>query len=193
MEVSLRELIAKNPTEEFRGVYLEGGLNPTRKNVLVPGALGVYTGGSNYNPAQVSRDPSVQASTAKIDQLLAGASNKTFVEMPIADLQALIALTVPDDSAAERVWDQLAISESIGQYAKIKKQTHGFVYVDRDRDLQSARHESQGILSGGEVKTVPDTHVTLFLLRTTAHPKEESAWWPQIRFPSGKYAFAFSI
>lgn len=193
MEISLRELIAKNPTEEFRGVYLEGGLNPTRKNVLVPGALGVYTGGSNYNPAQVSRDPAVKASTAKIDQLLVSSLNKTFVQMPIADLQALIALTVPDDSAAERVWDQLAISESIGQYAKIEKQTHGYIYVDRDRDLQGARRETQGVLSGGEVKTVPDTHVTLFLLRTTAHAKQESAWWPQIRFPSGKYAFAFSI
>ena len=70
MERSLRELIAARPTEEFRGIYLEGGLQPTRKNVLVPGSLGVYTGGSNYNPAQVLRDSSAAGATAKIDKTL---------------------------------------------------------------------------------------------------------------------------
>lgn len=193
MEISLRELIEGNPTEEFRGVYLERGLNPTRKNVLAPGAVGVYTGGSNYNPAQVMRDGSVKSTVSKLDKLLAEAANKTYVQMPIADIQALIKLTVPDESEAERVWDALAVAESIGQYAKIKNQEYGYVYVDRDRDLQGSRRETQGILSGGEVKTVPDTHLTLFLLRTTPHAKEEAAWWPQIRFPSGRYAFAFAI
>ena len=63
-ERSLRELIATRPTEEFRGIYLEGGLQPTRKNVLLPGSLGVYTGGSNYNPAQVLRDSSAAGATS---------------------------------------------------------------------------------------------------------------------------------
>lgn len=193
MEISLRELIAKNPTEEFRGVYLQNGLNATRKNVLVPGAVGVYTGGSNYNPAQVMRDATVKASTEKLDERLAEIENKKHVKRPITEIQALIALTVPDDSEAERVWDTLAVAESIGQYASIKGQDYGYVYVDRDRDLQGSRHETQGILSGGEVRTVPDTHLTLYLLRTTPHPKEQAAWWPQVRFPSGRYAFAFAI
>lgn len=193
MEISLRELIAKNPTEEFRGVYLQSGLNPTRKNVLVPGAVGVYTGGSNYNPAQVMRDPAVKDSTAKLDKLLADVENKEYVQMPIAKIRVLISLTVPDDSEAERIWDPLAVSESIDQYAKIRDQEYGYVYVDRDRDLQGSRRETQGILSGGEVKAIPDTHLALFFLRTTPHAKEEAAWWPQVRFPSGRYAFAFAI
>jgi len=32
MERSLRELIAKNSSEEFRGIYVESGLSGTRKN-----------------------------------------------------------------------------------------------------------------------------------------------------------------
>ena len=193
MEVSLRELIAKNPTEEFRGVYLQSGLNATRKNVLAPGAVGVYTGGSNYNPAQIMRDVSAKNSTAKLDKLLSKIENKKHIQMSIAEIQALITLTVPDDSEAEHVWNAVAVAESIGQYAKIKGQQHGYVYVDRNRDLQGSRRETQGVLSGGEVKTVPDSHLTLFLLRTTPHSKEEAAWWPQVRFPSGRYAFAFAI
>ena len=34
--------------------------------------------------------------------------------------------------------------------------------------------------------------ITLFLLRTTAEGGKSAAWWPQIRFPDGRYAFAFT-
>lgn len=51
MERGLRDLIAERPTEEFRGIYVEGGLSATRRNVLAPGLIGVYSGGSTYNPA----------------------------------------------------------------------------------------------------------------------------------------------
>src|SRR5262249_17916330 len=59
MEQGLRDLIARNSSEEFRGVYVESGLSATRKNILAPGSIGMYSGGSNYNPAQVLRDDSV--------------------------------------------------------------------------------------------------------------------------------------
>lgn len=193
MERSLRDLIATKQSEEFRGIYLEGGLNPTRKSVLVPGSVGVYTGGSNYNPAQVIRDSSVAASTAKIDKSLGKVADKSHIEMPIEDIQSLLRLTMPNENESERVWDPVAVAESIGQYAKLSGQKVGYVYVDRDRDLQGNRRETQGILSGGEVRTVPDTHLTLFLLRTKAHGREQATWWPQIRFPTGRYAFAFAI
>ncbi|HXL09717.1 MAG TPA: hypothetical protein VN966_05820 [Candidatus Bathyarchaeia archaeon] len=70
MERGLRDLIARNPAEEFRGVYVESGLSPTRKNILAPGSIGVYSGGSNYNPAQILRDETVKTSTDKIDKKL---------------------------------------------------------------------------------------------------------------------------
>ena len=122
-----------------------------------------------------------------------GIANKTHAELTIDDIKSLIEMTRPDEAESEHVWDPVAVAQSIGQYAKLSGQAIGYVYVDRDRDLQGRRRETQGVLSGGEVRTVPDTHLTLFMLRTTAHGKEQAAWWPQIRFPTGRYAFAFAI
>jgi Z1 domain-containing protein len=193
MERSLRELIATKPSEEFRGIYVENGLHPTRKNVLVPGSIGVYTGGGTYNPAQVMRDAGAAAHTAKLDKLLRSVKDGTYVEVPIEEIQALLKHTVPEESESERVWDPVALAESMGQWAALSKQKIGYVYVDRERDLQSRRHETQGILTGGEAGKVPDRSLTLFMLRTKARGGSQAAWWPQIRFPAGRYAFAFAI
>jgi hypothetical protein len=55
------------------------------------------------------------------------------------------------------------------------------------------RRETQGNLTGGEADAVPDDCVTIFMLRTKAFGKNRAVWWPQIRFPPGRYAFAFAI
>jgi hypothetical protein len=193
MERGLRDLIAQNPAEEFRGVYLESGLSPTRKNILAPGAIGVYAGGSNYNPAQIVRDETVKASTEKIDKKLAALIDKSYVEMPIEDMQVLISLTMPDQTQSEFVWNQVAVSESLGQFAKLHGHKTGYVWVDRDRELDATRRETAGVLAGGEYKSVPHNKIALFMLRTKADRKEFAAWWPQVRFPDGPYAFAFSV
>jgi len=193
MERGLRELIARRPTEEFRGVYVESGVGPTRKNVLAPGSIGVYSGGSIYNPAQVIRDETVKTSTDRIDKKLAGFRDDHYVEVPIEDLKELIALTMPDPRESERVWDPIAVGESLAQFAKLHKQRSGYLYVDRERGLKANRRETQGILEGGEGARVPDDKVTLFLLRTVAERGKNAAWWPQIRFPDGRYAFAFAV
>jgi hypothetical protein len=85
----------------------------------------------------------------------------------------------------------LAVAESLMQFAKLHKHKTGFVYVDRDRELAANRAETAGILTGGEYKSVPLDKIAIFMLRTTGggHP----AWWPQIRFPDGDYAFAFAV
>jgi Z1 domain len=193
MERALRDLIARRPTEEFRGIYVEGGLNPTRKNILAPGSIGVYTGGSTYNPAQVARDETVKTSTGEIDKKLERVKNKDCVEMTIKEMQALIGLTKPDDRESELVWDPVAVGESLAQFAKLQKHTTGYVYVDRDRDLKEKRHETQGILTGGESAKAPSDKIALFLLRTKASRGNNASWWPQIRFPDGGYAFAFAV
>jgi hypothetical protein len=193
MERSLRELIAKAPTEEFRGIYVEGAVSATRKNVLAPGAIGVYSGGSTYNPAQMMRDESVRASTAKINAKIQNIKDKHFTELPMQEIRTLIELTVPDQSQSERIWNPLAVAESVGQFAQLNGQTTGYVYVDRDRDLIESRRETQGVLSGGEAGSVPDDKCTLFLLRTSTGKGKNAAWWPQIRFPKGQYAFAFAV
>lgn len=193
MEKSLRELISKNPNEEFRGFYVESGLSPTRKNVLAPGSVGVYAGGSNYNPAQVLRDKSVLKNTDRINAKLEKVPDKGVAEMSIEEIQELISLINVDESESERVWNPIAVAESIGQFAELKEQRTGFVYVDRDRGLEQRRRETQGILEGGEYAAVPDDKIALFMLRTKATRSNNPAWWPQIRFPTGQYAFAFAI
>lgn len=193
MERGLRELIARAPTEEFRGVYIEGAVGATRKNVLAPGAIGVYSGGSTYNPAQVMRDEAVRALTAEIDARVQSIRDKHFTELSMQELRALIELTAPDQSQSERIWNPVAVAESVSQFAQLHGQTTGYVYVHRDRDLIESRRETQGVLSGGEAGSVRDDKCTLFLLRTAAGRGKHAAWWPQIRFPKGQYAFAFAV
>jgi hypothetical protein len=105
----------------------------------------------------------------------------------------LIGLGSPDPAFAEGVWDTEAISAALGELAKVRKKQDAYVYVDRDRDLIAGRRESQGILEGGEAEKVPSDLPTLFLLRTRERGASLAAWWPQVRFPGGRYAFAFAI
>jgi hypothetical protein len=193
MERSLRDLIGKNPNEEFRGIYVESGLSPTRKNILAPGSVGVYSGGSNYNPAQILRDQSIKTTTEKIDKALEKIKNKGYAEMSIYELQSLIGLTKPDEEHSEYVWNSIAISNSIAQFAKLRNQVTGYVYVDRGRDQEAKRRETAGILAGGEFTAVPGDKVALYLLRMDSKRGKAAAWWPQVRFPDGRYAFAFAI
>jgi hypothetical protein len=193
MERGLRDLIAQNPTEEFRGIYVESGISATRKNILAPGSIGVYSAGSSYNPAQVMRDESAKTSREKIDKKLAAVRDKNYVQMPIEDIRRLLASTVPDQRQSERVWNPIAVAESITQFAKLSKQQIGYVYVDRERGLKENRRETRGILEGGEAAKVPNDKITLFMLRTEAYGAKNSTWWPQIRFPDGRYAFAFAV
>jgi hypothetical protein len=91
------------------------------------------------------------------------------------------------------VWNPVAVAESIRQFAQIHEHKTGYVYVDRDRGLEAKRSETQGILTGGEAGLVPDDKCTLFLLETSVGRGRSAAWWPQIRFPKGRYAFAFAV
>ncbi|ATS51616.1 hypothetical protein XAP3CFBP6996_010405 [Xanthomonas citri pv. fuscans CFBP 6996] len=193
MERSLRKLIADSPDEEFRGVYLKNTLQATRRTVLVPGAIGVYTGGGTYNPAQVLRDDSSAKNALKLDKLLSNIGDKEFVEFSVENLQELVKLTSPDPSQSEHVWDPIAVAEGLRQCADILEQESGYVYVDRDRDLKERRRETQGVLSGGESGKVPSGRITIFMIRTKEFGDHHAAWWPQIRFPAGRYALAFAI
>jgi len=193
MEKGLRDLISRNPGEEFRGIYIEGGLNATRKNILAPGSIGSYTGGSSYNPAQVLRDGSAKSATEALDKKLSRVGDKGQAKFSIEEIAAIIELVKPDNSVSERIWDSNAVAESVRQFAKLYKQTEGYIYVDRDRDLNEKRRETAGILTGGEVKAVPTDKVAIYLLRTKEGRGKSAAWWPQVRFPDGAYAFAFAI
>lgn len=139
------------------------------------------------------RDETVKTSTEKIDKMLASFRDDHHVEVSVEDMRALLALTMPDQRESERVWNPVAVGESLAQFAKLHHQSKGYVYVDRERGLKENRRETQGILDGGEAARVPDGKITLFLLRTKTERGRNAAWWPQIRFPDGRYAFAFAV
>jgi Z1 domain len=193
MERGLRNLINRKPGEEFRGVYVESGVSATRGNVLAPGAIGVYSAGNIYNPAQILRDASSASATGKIDKKLEHIPDKQYREIPMAEIIDLVSTTMPDSKESERVWDSVAVAESIRHFADAQKLQTGYVFVDRDRGLEGNRGETKGILSGGEAGLVPSDKITLFILRIKAKGGRREAWWPQIRFPDGQYAFAFAI
>ncbi|MFD0326768.1 Z1 domain-containing protein [Lysobacter gummosus] len=193
MEQGLRDLIERNQAEEFCGMYVKSGLSTTRKNVLAPGAVGVYTGGSTYNPAQVIRTSAVKEVTAEIDAMLADVADNEYAEFPIRDIKKLILDVLPDSYFSEHVWNSVAIAESVVQLADVHKDHVGYVYVDRGRGIQRPRRETQGILEGGEAATVPSDKVTLFMLRMDGKEGSHPVWWPQVRFPKGRYAFAFAV
>ncbi len=193
MERSLRDLISVQADEDFRGLYVEGNLKPTRKNVIVPGSVGVYTAGASYNPAQVRRTEADSETLKLLDEMLSGVDNQSSVEMPISEMKKLIQLTVLDQSEMEHVWDSMAIAECVEQCAQMNNTDVGVVYVDRDRDLVERRRETQGILTGGEVARVRLDLPSIFMIRTVAKGNRSAAWWPQVRFPKGRYAFAFAI
>jgi hypothetical protein len=193
MERGLRELIERRPSESFRGVFLQGNIKATRKNVLAPGAVGVYSAGSNYNPAQVRKDASIASWTEKIDKALAAVGDETTIEMKVEDMAELITFTRPDESQSEKIWNPDAVSQSFIQFSRLHKISHGVVYVDRGRELRATRAETAGVLKGGEWRNIPADRLALYMLRTEPEVGKFAAWWPQIRFPDGGYAFAFSV
>jgi len=193
MEQGLRDLIARKPSEEFRGVFVESGVKATRGNVLAPGSIGVYSAGSTYNPAQVMRNSSIASFTKQIDDLLAHMGDKSLAEVPISQIRQLIALTKPDESQSEFVWNSTAIDGALLQLLNITGESEGYLYVDRNRKLRENRHETQGFLSGGEVNSIPNDKVALILFRTAEERGKKAAWWPSIRFSTGNYGFAFAV
>jgi hypothetical protein len=135
----------------------------------------------------------VRVSTERIDKKVASFSDQRPMEVGVEEIKDLISLTMPDQSQSERVWDATAVAESVMEFAKLFHQNTGYLYVDRERGLKENRRETQGILDGGEAGRVPADKITLFLLRTKAERGKNAAWWPQIRFPDGRYAFAFAV
>ena len=153
----------------------------------------MYTAGSSYNPAQLLRDDSVKASTGTLDKKLAHVADKEYEKFSIEEMAAVVELVRPDPAVSERVWDSSAIAESIRQFAKLYKHGDGYIYVDRGRELDANRRETAGILTGGEIRAVPTDKPVIYMLRTKEGRGRNAAWWPQVRFPDGRYAFAFAI
>ena len=193
MENMLRDLIAQKPSEEFRGVYLEGNVKPTRRNVIAPGAIGVYSASSNYNPFAVVRSLPSTLEMKQIDDKLREVPDRTSLPMPISEIVELIGLVRIDENQSQNIWNTESIGLSLLQLHKLDPNRVGYVYVRRDTEHEKGRGETRGLLDSGEIHRIPGNEIALFMMRLKPDKEGTTAWWPQIRFPDGNYAFAFAV
>jgi hypothetical protein len=193
MDDALRHLIDSQPDGRFEGLFLRGQVAATRKNV-VPGAIGMYVAGRSVN-LRLPLRKGVAAQTAALDKALAAHPGLTpaVAQITHAKVVELLKHVKVDPSEGAYLWNVGAIEAALTQLEKITGNDQAYLVVRRDRDLKQSRAETQGILSGGEDALAPKDRVTLFMYRLKRAGAQEEAWWAQIRFPNGGYAFAFAL
>lgn len=193
MDDALRHLIDTQPGGRFEGLFLRGRVAATRANV-VPDAVGMYVAGRSINPRYPLRK-GVSAQTRAIDKLLGkhAGSAPPVATIKHAELLDLLKNIKIDPTDGAYLWNLDAIVAALTQLEKIFGSDEAYLVVRRDRDLQQSRAETQGFLSGGEDALAPKDRVTLFMYRLKKSGAKEEAWWAQLRFPGGNYAFAFPL
>jgi len=90
------------------------------------------------------------------------------------------------------LWNKKTVGAAL-EKMEILRGGKAYIRVRRNRELEAPRRETQGFYSGGEDKEVPTDAVTLFMYRLKKSAKGEAVWLPQVRFPDGNYAIAFSF
>jgi hypothetical protein len=198
MESSLRDLLSRHPVGHFEGIYLVDPLQPTRRNVLEPGSIGMYVAGSYCNPryplrAQRMR-PNTDAMDIRLEPYPAAEPHAVVTVDFILELLEFCKEVDPDE--ARELWNPRMICMALEKLRHLFG-NRAYLVVKRDRDLRAPREETQGFLSGGEEADAPKDAPTLFAyrLRGVRKPGDIPVWWPLIRFPEGKrpYAIAFSL
>lgn len=194
MEVSLRDLLQRNPDGCFEGIYISGQWQPTRRNVLDPTSLGVYVAGGSINPNYPLRDESSKKNTAWLDnQLTAIGDDESAQIVTIDRIVELMEKCKHDPAHGTQLWNLASIKAAL----EILKQRSGdkaYLVVRRGRNLTQPRRETRGILEGGEGAVADRDAPALFMLRQDPTAKGEPAvWWPQLRFPDGNYVLTFSF
>lgn len=194
METALRELLQSYPDGCFEGIYISGAWQPTRRNVLDPTSLGYYVAGRSYNPAYPLRDESTRKKTAWLDeQTREIPDDSPYRVVTIGSILDLLRKCEADPAKTIQLWNMEALRAALEVRQKIGGDK-AYLVVRRGRNLRQVRHETQGILAGGEEALAPRDAPTLFLFRQDATPSgEPDVWWPQLRFADGNYVLAFSF
>jgi hypothetical protein len=193
METALRALIERHPQGEFEGICLASPLQATRRNVLDPNAIGVYVAGGWVNPRYPLRTEAAAEATRWLDQRLSGyQESKPFYVIDIASVIEIIGKCEAAPDLGTELWDKKTLGAAL-EKMEILKGGNAYIRVSRDRELEAPRRETQGFYSGGEDKEVPADAVTLLMYRLKKSAKGLAVWLPQVRFPEGNYAIAFSF
>jgi hypothetical protein len=194
METALRALIERHPQGEFEGICLASPLQATRRNVLDPNAIGVYVAGGWVNPRYPLRTSTTAEATRWLDEKLSSYDNdsKPFYITDVSSVIEIAGKCVADPELGTELWNMKTIGAAL-EKMEILKGAKAYIRVRRNRELEASRRETQGFYSGGEDKEVPADDVTLYMYRLKKSAKGEAVWLPQIRFPDGNYAIAFSF
>jgi hypothetical protein len=193
MDKALRELVAKHPEGQFEGIYLASPLRATRTNVLDANSIGLYVAGGWVNPKYPLRTPEMSERTQQLDAMLSRYQDaEEFYETDVDFVIETIEKCDHDPVEGAELWNRKVLRAAL-EKIKTLRGPKAYIRVRRNRDLNQARRETQGFYSGGEDKLVPDDAVTLFMFRLSKSNRGEPAWLPQIRFPAGNYALAFSF
>jgi len=194
MENALRNLIARHPMGHFEGLYISNPLQATRRNVLNPNSIGLYTAGSYCNPSYPLRSEEVVANTAILDQNLQEFSEELpYIETTIDFIINIIKKCEHDPQFGSDLWNKKNLIIALEKSGDILGDK-AYIRVRRNRNLVQPRAETQGFLSGGEAGEVPTDAPALFIYRLNRRQAEDfEVWWPLIRFADGNYVFAFSF
>ena len=106
---------------------------------------------------------------------------------------SLIRRCSADPTAGSYLWNANAIRGALTQLEQNLGTDEAYLVIRRNRALAASRAETQGYLSGGEDALAPTDRVTIFMYRVNAARDKTAAWWPQLRFPTGTYAFSFAL
>ncbi len=193
MEKALRELVNKYPEGKFEGIYISSPLHATRRNVLDQNSIGVYVAGGYCNPRYPLRTKEVEATTTALDDKLQKFNDgKEYHQTTVDFILELIQKCVHDPNEGAEMWDTKVLTSAL-EKLKTLRGDKAYIRVRTGRNLNEPRRETQGFLTGGEEGLVPEDAPTLFIYRLNENRRGVAVWWPQIRFPQGNYALAFSF
>jgi hypothetical protein len=196
LESGLRGLLANSGDGSFEGIYVTAPLLPTRGNVLDPNSIGYYVAGSSYNPAYPLRTPEIKKNTDWIDSKLTKYNDQApGQEVTIDFVLELLQKCKADPRFGIELWNAKAIEAALATIKSMARYGNkAYIVVRRGRALNQPRRETQWIITKGEEDLAPKDAPTLFIYRQNANAKGEiEVWWPQLRFPDGNYALAFSF
>ena len=193
MEKALRELVQKYPEGKFEGIYISSPMKATRSNVLDPNSIGIYVAGGWCNPRYPLRTKETATATKWLDEKLAiYDESKEFYETTVDDIIELVQKCPPDPVEGAELWNTKILGASL-EKIKTLRGDKAYIRVRRGRNLNASRRETQGFYDGGEDKLVPEDAPTLFMYKLKESARGEAVWLPQVRFPEGNYAIAFSF
>ena len=197
MEKALRDHLRKDPQGGFEGILLAPPVRATRRNVINPNKVIYYVGSSNYNPLWPLRTPTISSSTRKIDAALSKYQTKTNNAVNHRIIGNLISLIETDKEKPSLLWNKKRLQVVLnGLKTKFGDKASLVVIHRQGQGIQNPRRETQGILSGGEKDLGSNDKLTLFMIRqpkiTMSSTEMSEVWWPQIRFPDGRYFLAFT-